>query len=202
MKLFFSRVTSISFFCLLVLAGHVQAQLVAGDELADVLRKGGLVLVMRHTNSPRELPDAATVNPDNVNSERQLDDKGRRDATAIGETIRRLHVLISEVLSSPTYRALETARLAGFESVIVQDELSNEGMQESGAQNTEWLRSQVASQPDKGNRLLITHGPNLNAAFPDEAAGLEEGDTLVFKYDANTGVSLVARIKAAEWPEL
>ena len=164
----------IAAFWLLLLVGQSGAQTLAGSELADALKQGGLVLVMRHTNSPRELPDAATANPDNLNGERQLDEKGRRDATLIGEALRRLQVPVSEVLSSPTYRALETARLAGLKDVTVQEELSNEGMRESSEQYAEWLRAQVAYQPELGNRLLITHGPNIGAAFPDEAAGMEE----------------------------
>lgn len=185
--------------CLTLLASHVGAQTLAGASLVEALQQGGLVLVMRHTNSPRELPDAATANPDNVNRERQLDEKGRRDATVIREALRRLQVPVSEVLSSPTYRALETARLAGLDNVTVQEELGNEGMADSRAQYAEWLRAQAAYQPDTGNRVFITHGPNISAAFPDNAQGLEEGDTLVIDPDGDDGAEVVATIKSADW---
>jgi phosphohistidine phosphatase SixA len=157
---------------------------------------------MRHTSSPRELPDVATVNPDNVNSERQLDEKGRRDATAIGEALRRLQVPVGEVLSSPAYRALETARLAGFDEVTVQQELGNDGMAESSAQYAEWLVTQAANAPRQGNRLLITHGPNISAAFAQAAEGLDEGDMLVIDPQSGDGPQIVAKIKSSQWPAL
>src|SRR5450755_3686633 len=42
-------------------------------ELLSALQKGGLVIVMRHASSPREVPDRASANADNTKPERQLD---------------------------------------------------------------------------------------------------------------------------------
>jgi phosphohistidine phosphatase SixA len=185
--------------CLLAAARQPQAQNLTDSALVEALKDGGHVLVMRHTSSPRELPDAATVNPDNVNGERQLDEKGRRDATAIGEALRRLQIPVGQVLSSPAYRALETARLAGFDEVTVQQELGNDDMEASTAQNAEWLRVQAANAPQQGNLLLITHGPNLNAAFAQAAAGMEEGDMLVLNPRSRPGPEVVGIIKSSHW---
>ena len=184
---------------LLLIASQPGAQTLAGSALVDGLREGGLVLVVRHTSSPRELPDAATVNPDNVKGERQLDEKGRRDATAIGEALRRLQIPVNEVLSSPAYRALETARLAGFDQVTIHQELGNDGMAQSSAQYAAWLQAEAASVPQQGNRLMITHGPNINAAFPEAAVDMEEGETLVINPESGTGPEVVARIKSTHW---
>lgn len=185
--------------CVLLLSCLAQAQNLTGSRLTEALQQGGLVLVMRHTSSPQQLPDAASVNQDNVNTERQLDDKGRRDAAAIGEALRRLQVPIGEVFSSPAYRALETAQVAGLDDVAVQAELGNENMGDASARNAAWLREQVRSRPPTGNRVLITHGPNLSAAFPAESAGMEEGEMLVFDPEGNAGPAVVARIKSGDW---
>jgi len=192
----------IAVLCLLFFPGLLEAQTLAGSKLVAALQQGGLVIVMRHTSSPRVAPDSVTVNTDNVNAERQLDEKGRRDAALFGEALRRLQVPLGEVRSSPAYRALETARLAGLDDATVQEELGNEGMSDSTEQYAEWLRKQVADQPRMGIRLLITHGPNINAAFPGESAGMEEGDALVFDPEGSTGPILVARIKCADWAAL
>lgn len=182
---------------------QLQAQTVAGEILADALRAGGFVIVMRHANSPRELPDAATVNADNVNGERQLDQKGRDDAAALGAALRRLGIAISEVQSSPTYRALETARLAGFTGILPREELGNEGMRDSSAEYAAWLHEQVARHPAEGsNHLLITHGPNINAAFPEDGRGMGEGDALVFDPRGMEGPVLAGRIAIGEWQGL
>jgi phosphohistidine phosphatase SixA len=192
----------LTIFCLLSIAGQAGAQGLAGMELVEALRQGGLVLVMRHTSSPRVIPDAAAVNPDNINGERQLDEQGRRDAAAIGDAIRRLQIPIGEVLSSPAYRALETARFAGFDDVVAQEELSSDGMERASAQYAEYLQAQAGYSPEMGNRLFITHGPNISAAFAEAAEGMEEGDTLVIDPAGNDGPTVVARITSAEWSAL
>jgi len=188
-------------FCILLMA-QASAQTLVGADLVSALQGGGYVLLMRHADSPRQVPDATSANPDNVNLERQLDEKGRRDAMALGTALQRLAIGISEVLSSPTYRALETARLAGFTDIAEHEELSNEGMSAAGPAYTAWLHAQVAKPPASGSRLMITHGPNINAAFPEHAAGMEEGEALVLDLGGIAGPVVVAKIKISEWPTL
>lgn len=169
----------------------------------SALRDGGLVIVMRHANSPRGAPDAATANADNTGRERQLDAAGRRDASAMGAALKRLGIPVNEVLSSPTYRALETARLLDVGRATPVDQLGNEGMAAAGQERATWLRGQVARATQAGgNRLLITHGPNISAAFPDHAAGMGEGDALVFDPRGKEGPAMLQRIRISEWPGL
>ena len=47
----------------MLLAGAAGAQNLKGDALAKALQKGGYVIVMRHANSPREVPDKKSANP-------------------------------------------------------------------------------------------------------------------------------------------
>src|SRR5512146_933934 len=81
--------------------------------LVAQLRRGGLVLVMRHASSPLNPPAGQAADPENVKLERQLDGKGRASASAMGKAFRTIGIRVSAVYSSPTYRAQETARLAG-----------------------------------------------------------------------------------------
>lgn len=184
------------------MVGQSHAQTVARDALAEVLADGGLVIVMRHANSPRELPDAATANPANVNRERQLDATGREDATSMGQALRRLVIPVGEVFSSPTFRAVETASLMGFENAQAVDALSNEGMQAASAERTEWLQQQVAQVVDGGNRLLITHAPNISAAFPEHSDGMTEGEALIFDPRGGAEPIMIHRIRIDEWADL
>jgi phosphohistidine phosphatase SixA len=185
-----------AFVVAVLLCGQVAAQTPERQALVSALQAGGHVIVLRHTSSPRELPAAAVTNPDNTRGERQLDAAGRRDAEALGAALRRLGIPLVDVQSSPAYRALETARLAGFEAVSIREELGNEGMRDAGAANAEWLRAAVTQAPVGGNRLLITHGPNISAAFPEHAEGMGEGAALVFD-PARPG--FVVRIGIEEW---
>jgi phosphohistidine phosphatase SixA len=189
-------------FCMLLAGSGVAAQPLAGQALVDALQGGGLVIVMRHANSPRELPDATSADPGNLNLERQLDAQGRNDASSFGEALRQLAIPIVAVDVSPAFRALQTARLAGFNDVTVHEQLSNEGMAATGADRAAWLQQQAVQQAALGNRLLITHGPNVAAAFPDFAEGMEEGEALVLGLSANLQSVLVARLKISEWADL
>jgi phosphohistidine phosphatase SixA len=158
---------------------------------------------MRHANSPHDVPDAAHANPDNTSHERQLDEAGRSDATAMGAALKRLKIPVNEVLASPTYRALETARLLNVGKPRAVDELGNESMTATDATRADWLRREVARKTAPGgNRLLITHGPNIAAAFPDDSAGMGEGEALIFDPRSSKGPVMIRRIKIGEWAGL
>ena len=186
------------FFASAVIAAQTPANLVA------TLQKGGCVIVMRHASSPREVPDAATANPDNTTRERQLDQAGRASAAAFGDALRRLHIPIGKVLSSPTYRAEETIRLAQLPAPTLAPELGENGqsMQAVTDAQGEWLRAKAAEFPSGTNTILVTHYPNITRAFPDSSKGIGDGEALVFGPDGKGGATLLARVKIEEWPKL
>ena len=185
------------------LVPSAEAQTLAGPALVKALRGGGNVIVMRHASSPGDIPPKP--NPDNVPPERQLDEKGRTMAAAMGDALRRLKIPIGEVLTSPTYRARETARVARLPNPRAIPELG-EGPQSmqgavAGAQ-TEWLRKKVKELPRGTNTLLVTHVPNITAAVPGEVPALDQGEALVFGSDGAGGSRVVGRVKIDDWSEL
>jgi phosphohistidine phosphatase SixA len=195
-------------FLLAVLAalGAAQAQSLSGKALATALRSGGYILVMRHASSPRTPPDPAHANADNVQHERQLDDQGRASARAMGEAMHHLQIPIGEVLSSPTYRALETVRLAQLGQPKTYSQLGDGGQSmqadPTGTRAT-WLREKVAQTPTAGtNTVIVTHFPNVNEAFAKDAVGLADGEALVFRPNGHGGALDIGRIKIEEWPQL
>jgi phosphohistidine phosphatase SixA len=176
---------------------------VSRPALIKALQGGGHVIVMRHASSPGDVPQKP--NPDNVPPERQLDEKGRTTAAAMGDAIRRLKIPIGEVITSPTYRARETARLARLPNPRVLWELG-EGPQSMQAAveraQTEWLQKKVTELPRGVNTLLVTHVPNVTAAFPGEVPAVLQGEALIFGSDGKGGARVVGRIKIEEWPGL
>jgi phosphohistidine phosphatase SixA len=177
-----------------------------GKDLTAALQRGGYVILMRHASSPRTPPDAAEADPENPHHERQLNEVGRTSARAMGDAFHRLRIPIGEVLSSPTYRALETARLAGLSPARPYDQLGDAGQSmtadPSGTRGG-WLRGKVAQAPKAGtDTLIITHAPNIREAFPDEGADLADGEALIFRPDGHGGTSLVARVEIQDWPRL
>ena len=182
------------------------AQTLQGATLVSALQHGGYVILMRHASSPRDPPPAAQANPDNVRHERQLDAAGVSAARAFGAAIRRLRIPVAAVFCSPTYRALETVRLAQLGEPQTREQLGDAGhsMQAdtTGARG-KWLRMQVALLPAPGtDTLLVTHLPNIAEAFPADVAGLQDGAALIFRPDGHGGARLVARVAIQEWPRL
>jgi phosphohistidine phosphatase SixA len=175
-----------------------------GRNLVVALRSGGYVILMRHASSPRSPPEPAEVDPGNVQHERQLDSSGRASARQMGDAVRRLRIPIGQVLSSPTYRALETVRLAGLGDAKTYPELGDAG-QSMRADTTgtrgAWLRQHVAVRPSPGtNTIIITHAPNIAEAFPNDGQGLEDGEALIFQPDGHGTAALIGSVKIDEWP--
>jgi phosphohistidine phosphatase SixA len=184
-----------------LLALPVFAQTLQDNALVNNLRQGGYVIVMRHASSPREVPDKQTANPDNTKPERQLDAVGRATATALGKALRDLRIPIGPVLSSPTYRALETIRYAQFGTPRTFPELGDNGQSMQGGTEAQaaWLRTQVMQFPVSGNTLIVTHLPNISGAFPDLASGMADGEALIFAPDGTGTAHCIARVKIEAW---
>lgn len=56
--------------------------------------------------------------------------------------------------------------------------------------------------PAGQNRLLITHGPNISAVFPNYSADMEEGEALIFDPRGINGPVMVQRIRIGDWAAL
>jgi len=181
----------------------LEAQMLQGDALVQALREGGYVILMRHASSPREVPDKSKANPDNTKPERQLDAEGRSTSTAMGKALRDLKIPIGEVYSSPTYRALETVKYAQLGTAKPTPELGENGADMSGgtAAQSAWLKKKVTEFPSGTNTVLITHFPNIRAAFP-ELTDVADGEAVVWGPDGKGGAKLLGRIKIEDWPKV
>src|SRR5256714_14769912 len=92
------------------------------QDILPKLREGGHVIVVRHGATHAGQADTEPLNLDNVAKQRQLNDKGRADARAVGEVLTRAGIPIGRVYSSRFQRAVETARLiAGKEPEATND---------------------------------------------------------------------------------
>lgn len=180
------------------------AQAAPLDQILGQLRQGGLVLVMRHASAPRETPTREQSDPGNVNLERQLDQRGRDEAVAMGKAIKAFHIPIGTVLTSPTYRARQTVQLAGLPSPTSVGELGDGGQSMQGVTESQaaWLRNVVTQSPKLGNTIVVTHQPNLARAFPEWGSSVADGEVVIVRPDGRGGISIIARIPISEWPRL
>jgi phosphohistidine phosphatase SixA len=185
-------------------AAPASAQQLAGAALVDALRHGGYVMVMRHAHAPEAPPSAAEADPANRNRERQLDAAGQAAARGMGSALRALHLPIGVAWSSPTYRARETARLAGLSAPRIAAELSDGGTSMRAATNdqADWLRKLANRRPRGGtDSVIVTQYPNIKAAFGDDATNMGDGEAIVLRPGKN-GPRVVGRIAMDQWPQL
>ncbi len=177
-----------------------------GRQLIAALQQGGYVILMRHASSPGLILDPRQAEPDNSKHERQLDAAGKASARAMGDAFRDLRIPLGDVLSSPTYRALATARLAQFPTPKTFEELGDAWQSmnsDAFGSHGAWLRSQVGQPPQPGtNTVIITHYPNISEAFGSDAKNLAEGEALVYRPTGRGSAALVGRVKIQDWPRL
>lgn len=176
-----------------------------GSELVSQLRAGGYVIVMRHASSPKRPPDFTQANADNPEHERQLDLSGRLSATAMGAAFRELQIPVGSILSSPSYRALETVRYAQFGSANTYPQLEDfdSGVLDAADPRIAWLRTQALVRPAAGtNTIIVTHLANISAAFVQNSDALADGEALIFQPDGHGASPVIRRIKIEDWQKL
>jgi phosphohistidine phosphatase SixA len=150
-------------------------------------------------------PDKTSADRENTTLERQLDENGRNTARAMGSAMKSLRLPIREVFSSPTYRALETVRMAGLPQPRTIAELGDGGqsMAPLQASPAAWLRNMVSQAPTVGtDRMIVTHAPNITGAFGANVSDVADGEILIFRPDGNGDAMLAGRIKIEDWPAL
>jgi phosphohistidine phosphatase SixA len=176
----------------------------AGSALIEALRHGGYVIVMRHAHAPDAPPFASEADPANRNHERQLDPAGQSAALDMGSALRKLHLPIGAVWSSPTYRARQTVRLAGLPAARIAAQLGDGGhsMKAATSEQARWLRALANRPPRKGtDTVIVTQNPNIKAAFGKSASAMKDGEALVLRPGKQTP-RLVGRIGIDQWPIL
>jgi len=181
------------FFAFLALATTV-ACADADPALLAKLRHGGYVLYLRHTSTDFSQNDARMTSFEDCASQRNLTDKGRDEARALGMQLKRLAIPLGTVYASPFCRTQETARLA-----LGRAERTDEAR--GGPANTddptryEPLRKLLTTRPPSGkNNVVSSHGNPFYALFGPPY--LAEGEMAVVDPSAFV---VVGRIRLDDW---
>ena len=134
------------------------AALAGSDSLVDALRAGGHVLMIRHASAPGT-GDPGDFQLNDCRTQRNLDDKGRAQAAAIGDWLRTRGIGAARVFSSQWCRCLETAERMAMGPVVPLPALNSffERPQDREP-NLAALREFLARQPRDGDLIiLVTH---------------------------------------------
>jgi phosphohistidine phosphatase SixA len=174
-------------------------------DVAQALRAGGLILVVRHGATFTDQADTDPFNFDNIGARRNLNDKGKALAKAFGDALRQTGVPIGKVYTSKYNRAYETALIAGFPDIEKTADLTEGGLIVSPNENNrraDAFRKMLAMAPkNHTNTIIITHQPNIVAALGKDWFDVKEGETSIFR-PADGGYQLVARIQMDEWARI
>jgi phosphohistidine phosphatase SixA len=189
----FARLTPSVVALLLAIAPGVAAD--GSKEAWDALVTGGHVALIRHGNAPPgHGGDPPGFKIDDCATQRNLDERGREQARALGGALRAHGVRVDRILSSPWCRCLETARLMAVGPVESSWALVPDRQPSAPVRVLE-LRDMVAAWRGPGTLVLVTHGL---AVGPLIGILPNQGETLVLKpgHDSWPGAKLVGRIPA------
>jgi phosphohistidine phosphatase SixA len=131
------------------------------QEAWAALVKGGHVALIRHGNAPPGYGgDPPGFKIDDCATQRNLDEKGRAQARALGEAFRRHGVRADKILSSPWCRCLETARLMALGPV---DSTLAVAASDRSPERLAAMRQILADWRGPGTLVVVTHALTVQA---------------------------------------
>ena len=171
-----SKVRRIALAILTALIGLLAAPFAATaseSEAFALLRAGGHIALMRHADAPGGFGDPAGFKLEACETQRNLSQRGRDDAAAMGALLRREGVRFAAILSSPWCRCLDTARLLDLGPVEVSEAFSNiVVLADRRTEITRAGRAVIDAWRGAGTLLIVTHGANIQAlGGPNPASG-------------------------------
>ena len=175
----------------------------ANKDIAQMLRAGGFIIVVRHGATFPDRADTDPLNFGNVAAQRNLNDKGKVLAKAFGDAVRRVGIPVGKVYTSKYNRAYETAVIAGFKDIEKTADLTEGGLVVSPNENNrriEAFHKMLGTAPQSGtNTILITHKPNIVDGLGKDWFDVKEGEASLFRPE-NGSYKLVVRVQMEEWP--
>ena len=174
-------------------------------ELAQLLQAGGHVIVLRHGATHADQADTDPLNHDNIAKQRQLNAKGEEAAKALGEAFKQIGAPVSKAITSHFNRAYQTAKLAGFDNVEKNIDVTEGGLVVSPNENNRRaaaFRKLASTVPPAGtNVVIVSHKPNTIDAFGKDWFEVKEGEATIFKPDG-AAYTVVARVQMDEWSRI
>ena len=165
------------------------------QEAWAALAKGGHVALVRHGNAPPgHGGDPPGFKIDDCATQRNMDERGRAQAKAVGEAFRQHGVRADKILSSPWCRCLETARLMALGPV---EGTMTVAASDRSPDRLAVLKQMVSAWRGPGTLVVVTHAltvQGLVGIMPGQA------ETVVIrpKPGQEPGVEVVGRIPVTE----
>ena len=178
---------------MLLLAWTLSAGPAKASEAAwALLKQPGHVVLMRHANAPGIGEDPPGIDLKNCALQRNLDERGRAQARAIGEEFRRRGFKQVRMVSSQFCRAIDTAKLMGFGSVQQLPALNYVNFEDPQldaimARTIAYIKTIPPKQP----AVLVTHISNVKALT---LVTPSSGEMVVVRLGADGKLGVAGRI--------
>ena len=177
---------------------------ISDRELVQRLRKGGLIIFIRHGFTDHDQQDQRSLDHSDCSIQRNLNEKGIRESRETGEAFRKLGIPVGGVYSSPKCRTRDTA-LEAFGRV------ENKGfLFINHADAKDERREFLGTIPEDGkNVIAISHGSRIKAMvwFERGSSGpwsgqIQEGDAIVLQPLGNSNFKFLAKVEPEDWLRL
>lgn len=154
-------------------------------EILGELRTGGYVIYMRHALTNRDQEDTDRASCD---TQRNLDNRGREQASVIGLSFQRIDMQFDHVYSTDYCRTKETASLVAQPPEVLPDE----AFFAEGA-----VTELLGTVPEAGyNTLIIGHGEPLLDAI---GYTVEEGEAIIVRPSDDGSFEIMSTFSLADW---
>ena len=183
------------------------AQTTGADNLLKELKKGGMVLFMRHGETGPAYADRSQAVIGDCNTQRNLNELGREQNEKMAVALKQLRVPIGKVLTSDFCRSWQTAEaLFGKTGYAVTNQLtvplSYPGVSKSDADlNNTNLNALLSEKPTAGtNTFLVSHGINVQLATGYHP--IVQGEVVVFRPEGNGKYKRMGSLLPDDWSRL
>jgi phosphohistidine phosphatase SixA len=178
-----SRVSVAFFLWVLAVLNPFAAAWAQSSDLAEKLRSGDHILLIRHTLAPG-VGDPSNYTLADCRTQRNLSQEGRQQAMRLGDWLRKQGVGIADVYSSPWCRCKDTAELMQFGGFKVEPTLASffDDMSKAKASTQALHLFVTKTLKDKGNKalILVTHHVNI---YEYVGENIDSGDMVLVKVD-------------------
>ncbi|WP_409726155.1 histidine phosphatase family protein [Pseudorhodoplanes sp.] len=134
---------------------------VASADVWAVLNQPGVIALIRHADAPG-VGDPKGWRLDDCSTQRNLSERGRREARALGEAFRANGIVAAKVIASQWCRAVDTATLMQIGPVEQSASFNNAYVLfDKRAELTHAARGVLAAWSGEGLLVVVSHGDNI-----------------------------------------
>ena len=128
------------------------------DQTINILKKGGNLIFIRHAYAPGG-GDPENFNINNCNTQRNLNNDGKKQSVKIGNFFLSNEIPIDEVLSSNWCRCKDTAKLAfkNYKTINFLNSFFSSKFAHNRNQQMKDLKNYVKNWDGDKNLVLVTH---------------------------------------------